>query len=77
MSLGGLLCSNLDLLNPFLGASISSVNSTQWIRQVKYGSLSVSNLCSPSKVIANQCRSLREIYFVIPFLGNGARRCWS
>jgi hypothetical protein len=63
-----LMCSDLDLLSPFLGASISFVKFTQWSRQV---------ICSPSKVISDRFRSPRERYFVAPFPGNGARRCWS
>jgi len=76
-ALVALMCSYLDLLSPFLGASISFVNSTQWSRQVKDGSLSVSDLCSPSKVRAIQCHFHRERYFVTLFPENGAKRCWS
>jgi hypothetical protein len=72
-----LLCSDMDFLNPFLGTSISFVNSTQWSHEVKDDSLSVSEICSPSKVISNQFSSPREIYFVVPFPVNDTRRCWS
>jgi hypothetical protein len=44
---------------------------------MKYVNLNVSDICSPSNVRFDNCRSLREIYFVTPFHGNDARRCWS
>jgi hypothetical protein len=72
-----LMCSDLDLLSPFLGANISFVKFTQWSRQVKDGSLKVSDLCSPSKVRSDHFHSPRERYFVTPFPDNDARRCWS
>jgi hypothetical protein len=72
-----LMCLYLDLLGPFLGANISFVKFTQQSRQVKDGSLKVSDIFSPSKVISNHFHSPREIYFVTSFLGNDARRCWS
>jgi hypothetical protein len=62
-----LMCSYLDQLSPFLGANISFVNSTQWSFQVKDGNLSVSDLCSPSKVKDIQYPSPREIYFITLF----------
>jgi hypothetical protein len=40
-------------------------------------SVLVPDLCSPSKIISNQCHSPREIYFITPFLSNDPRRCWS
>jgi hypothetical protein len=54
------MCSYLDLLSPFLGTSISFINSTQWSCQVKDGSLSVSDICSPSNVISIQCNFPRK-----------------
>jgi hypothetical protein len=67
-----LVCSDLDFLSPFLGASIYFLKFTQWSRQVKDGSLNVSDLCSPSKVRYDHCHSPRERYFVTPF---PSKRC--
>jgi hypothetical protein len=53
-----LMCSNLDLLSPFLGAIIYFVKFTQWSRQVKEGSLKVFDFFSPSKV--------RSDLFILP-----------
>jgi hypothetical protein len=58
-----LMCSDLDLLSPFLGANISFVKFTQWSRQVKDGSLKVYDICSPSKVIYDHFHSPREKIF--------------
>jgi hypothetical protein len=38
------MCLDLDLLSPFLGANISFVKFTQWSRQVKGGSMNVSDI---------------------------------
>jgi hypothetical protein len=67
MSLGGFVVLRFGFVESLSGHNISSLDFTQWSRQVKDGSLSVSELCSPSKVRANQCHSPRERYFVTPF----------
>jgi hypothetical protein len=42
-----LMCSDLDLLSPFLGAIIYFVNFTQWSHQLKGGILNVSVVFAP------------------------------